>query len=565
MSTIMSVNETDISLREQLSNLQALLVLSMRMTDCEDESQILNLAVSAVPSLAHCLLFGVRLGDGVWTSTSEDDGAAQVRVDVDAQFAVLGPAGGAVAILHHLWGWAYPLRSLGGHFGFLAVFAEAEPVPGEQFLLRVLAQQTGVALANVRNHEHQRAHTTDLRSANQALADTVAALERSTAIHDRLTRVAVASEGQDGIARALHELTGFAVAVEDRHGNLRAWAGPDQPEPYPKATPAHREIMLQKALDAAGPIRHDGRLLAVAQPRDDIVGVLALVDPHGVAGEPAKVALEHGTTVLAMELARLWGLAEAELRLRRDLTDELLAGTDEDSAIARAEALGYDLERRHRVVVVEAPGSSVDRHAFLHAVRRTARDRGVGKLLAVRGQSVVVLSDTDRPWEAFRSAVARELRGGHCRVGVGSPCDRVVDIPRSHREAQLALRVQVISGGPDQATVFDDLGVYRLLAGVEDPVIIEQYVRDWLGDLLDYDANKEASDLVTTLGTYLEHGGSYDATAQALSVHRSTLKYRLQRIRDISGHDLASPETQFNLQLAVRARQTMLALRGEPA
>jgi sugar diacid utilization regulator len=266
-----------------------------------------------------------------------------------------------------------------------------------------------------------------------------------------------------------------------------------------------------------------------------------------------------------MELARLWGLAEAELRLRRDLTDELLAGTDEDSAIARAEALGYDLERRHRVVVVEAPGSFVDRHAFFHAVRRAARDCGVGKLLAARGQSIVVLSDTDRPWEAFRSAVERQLPGGHCRVGIGSPCDRVVDIPRSHLEAQLALRVQAISGGPDQATVFDDLGVYRLLAGVEDPAIIEQYARDWLGDLLDYDANKGASELVTTLGTYLEHGGSYDATAQALSVHRSTLKYRLQRIRDISGHDLASPDTQFNLQLAVRARQTMLALRGEPA
>ena len=48
-------------------------------------------------------------------------------------------------------------------------------------------------------------------------------------------------------------------------------------------------------------------------------------------------------------------------------------------------------------------------------------------------------------------------------------------------------------------------------------------------------------------------------------MHRSTLKYRLQRIREITGHDLGSPEVQFNLQLAVRAWRTVRAVRGESA
>ena len=47
-----------------------------------------------------------------------------------------------------------------------------------------------------------------------------------------------------------------------------------------------------------------------------------------------------------------------------------------------------------------------------------------------------------------------------------------------------------------------------------------------------------------------------------MSVHRSTLKYRLKRIREVSGHDLAIPDTQFNLQLATRAWRTLTALRG---
>jgi DNA-binding PucR family transcriptional regulator len=46
-------------------------------------------------------------------------------------------------------------------------------------------------------------------------------------------------------------------------------------------------------------------------------------------------------------------------------------------------------------------------------------------------------------------------------------------------------------------------------------------------------------------------------------VHRSTLKYRLQRIRDLSGLDLNDPDVHFNLQLATRAWGTMQALRSE--
>jgi DNA-binding PucR family transcriptional regulator len=68
--------------------------------------------------------------------------------------------------------------------------------------------------------------------------------------------------------------------------------------------------------------------------------------------------------------------------------------------------------------------------------------------------------------------------------------------------------------------------------------------------------------LVRTLSEYLDRGGSYASTATALSVHRSTLKYRLRRIREVSGYDLSSPDTQFNLQLATRAWRTLQALRS---
>jgi DNA-binding PucR family transcriptional regulator len=110
--------------------------------------------------------------------------------------------------------------------------------------------------------------------------------------------------------------------------------------------------------------------------------------------------------------------------------------------------------------------------------------------------------------------------------------------------------------------VFDDLGVYRLLAELPDVGSVEDFVRQWLGALLDYDLAR-GTDLVETLSAYLECGGSYDAAAEQLSLHRSTLRYRLQRIRVVSGHDLSAPDTRFNLQFATRAWTTIHAM-SEP-
>jgi DNA-binding PucR family transcriptional regulator len=546
----------DQELREQLSNLQGLLLLSMLMTESREEKQILNLACTAVPSFGKFCSEGVYLIGSGWVAVADElasagnVGLARLLNQLDQ----LGGGGGPVDISGRGWGWAFPLRGLGGPLGYLVVGAAAAPPPGEQFLLRALAQHAGIALANARLHASER-------DAAETLAVTVGTLERNTAIHDRLTRVAVAGEGQEGIARAVHELTGYPVAVEDRYGNLRAWAGPNRPDPYPKDPVARREQLLRRVIREERPVRDGGRLLTVARPRDDVLGVLVLIDPAGAAGEQELVALEHAATVLAMELARLRSLADTELRVRRELVDELLAGTDADSALARAQALGYDLERPHRVLTVEGRARTRDDDAFFHAVRRAARDTGIGSLMVARGGAVVVLSDSDRSWEIFRQAVLSGLGGGRCRVGVGGRCQRPQDFPRSFQEARFALRLQESSGGGDQATAFDDLGVYGIFSAMEDVTVVERFVRTWLGPLLDYDARKH-SDLVTTLTCYLECAGNYDATAAALVVHRSTLKYRLQRIRDISGHDLNESDARFNLQLATRAHAALTGMRG---
>src|SRR5580704_1622428 len=379
----------DADLRERLGEFRALLVISLLMTESVNEEQILELAASSAPGLGPWRIDGYGFTDGQWRPGPDQPTATPGGLT--RQLAGLGSAGGPVDLPGRPWAWAYPLRGAGGLLGHLVASCQEEPSAEQRFLVQVIAQQTGVAVSNARLHARERATAAELAATNEALAETVTTLQRSMDIHQRLTRVAVSGEGQPGIAKALHELTGMPVAIEDRYGNLTAWAGPGRPDPYPKESFAKREQLLRRLMRDGKPVRDGERLAVLASPRSEVFGVLALIDPGRRAGGTDLVALEHGATVLSMELARLRGIADTELRLRRDLVRDLLSGTDDDSALVRAEALDYDLRRPHRVVLVAGQGRVRAPDALLHAVRRALRQaRQTGLCEKWSGQVAVV-------------------------------------------------------------------------------------------------------------------------------------------------------------------------------
>ena len=108
--------------------------------------------------------------------------------------------------------------------------------------------------------------------------------------------------------------------------------------------------------------------------------------------------------------------------------------------------------------------------------------------------------------------------------------------------------------------LFDSLGVYRMLSSVTDPAGIEAFMNDQLGTLLDYD-KRHHSDLLATLAEYFDRGCNIDQAAAVLSIHRSTLKYRLKRVRELLGQDLNDGSTRLDLHLATRVWLTLESLR----
>ncbi|MFF2999542.1 PucR family transcriptional regulator [Streptomyces sp. NPDC057950] len=543
-----------------------LMVLSRALFDTPDGDEILRLAmdhiVAAGPYRAEAGYLKVG-GDMVPSPRNGQKHASAVGRRVRQLAGQDGP----VTVPGSLWGRALGLRGLEGLHGYLVVTSRSRPTEAERSLLATLVRHTAAALSVAFAHRHRREDALELqrlrdeRTALQGqLIGAVAELGYQRAVHALMADVAASSCSEEAITRALHRLTGLPALVEDRFGRLRSWTGPSRPDPYPEPDPVRHDEMLHAVACQAGPVRIKDRLITLIRPRGEILGVLALVDVQGEADEHTLLALEHAAASLAPELTHLRDLAEVELRLHRELVDDLLAGTDEASAYARSEAVGHDLHRSHYIVVVQWPNRTAD-DSFAQTVGRAAAAVGMRSLLTRRSDHVVLVAD-DRPHaHALYEALARKTGTRSGTIGVSAPCDSLTDIPHHYQEAQRALEVRRHSRERYGTTFFDELGLYRILGPGNDYRELETYVHECLGQLIDYDSRHHTA-MVETLSRYFDCGGNYDETAESLAIHRSTLRYRLQRIRDISGNDLANVEDRLNLQVATRVWEIVL---GSPS
>ena len=111
----------------------------------------------------------------------------------------------------------------------------------------------------------------------------------------------------------------------------------------------------------------------------------------------------------------------------------------------------------------------------------------------------------------------------------------------------------------DQATrvaTVGDLGSHRVLLARQEDAALEAISRGLLGPLLDYD-RRQQGDLVTSLRTFLEHNGNWEAAARALGVHRHTLRYRVRRVAELTGRDLESAADRVEFWLALQAADVL--------
>jgi PucR family transcriptional regulator, proline-responsive transcriptional activator len=133
-------------------------------------------------------------------------------------------------------------------------------------------------------------------------------------------------------------------------------------------------------------------------------------------------------------------------------------------------------------------------------------------------------------------------------TGVSSAVTGADAIPAAYREARVAAQVAAVEPELGSVTSWEEIGPYRFLA---DNVRDDAAPRSAVHDLLH--ASDPAGELATTLEVYYDLGDSVARTADRLHLHRTTLYYRLRRIKEIIGRDPLAGFTRLELHLAFKA------------
>lgn len=112
---------------------------------------------------------------------------------------------------------------------------------------------------------------------------------------------------------------------------------------------------------------------------------------------------------------------------------------------------------------------------------------------------------------------------------------------------------------PRPARTEPEQGSPRITAIAQTDPEAARFVQEWLGLLIEHDSFGR-SQLVTTLSTFLECHCDHEGTAKALGIHRSTVRYRIQRVGEITQLDLRNPEMRHFLRAATRILDRSAAL-----
>ena len=374
---------------------------------------------------------------------------------------------------------------------------------------------------------------------------------------DAITEAVESGAGLPEVVRAAARALDASLAVTDAWGATLAVAA---------RSPADERALLSQG---------EGVTSIPLRVADTVVGALHMRAKAGSEPGQPDSTRRLLATMIASEVERVRAPDRASESAAADFLRAVLARelTGRDELLDRAKELSLQVQDGASMIVARAHPQTPTDEGWRGRVRAVA-ERGAR---AVASRSIAALSDRDgilaaevlllvpggdEP-TAARAAhgVLRELEAGLSgytfAIGRSRITEDPADLPRAASEALLA--ANVAQGSNDGASLaFEQTGAYRLLLSAmsENPSELQRFYAETVEPLVAYDEQYE-TELVRTLEAFLEADGNVAGTAQRLFTHRHTIYYRLERVRELSGHDVSSSDGREKLSLGLKAMRVL--------
>jgi DNA-binding PucR family transcriptional regulator len=400
-----------------------------------------------------------------------------------------------------------------------------------------------------------------------AVANAVGALiDAPITIEDRSSRVLAFSGRQDEADRSRVE-TILGRQVPERYSRMLTERGVFR-DLYRSDKPIYVEPPSADRGDFAVP-----RVAVAVRAGDEVLGSIWAAVPGPLSADRVR-AMCDAARLVALHLLRIRAGADVERRLRADLVSTALEGGP--GAWEAVRRLGLDGQP---VVVLalavpdpsESPAgltASLATASGLATERQRLGDGLAMHLSAIHPRCaaalvgdvayglVPVLGEGDAEQRAVRIATEFLDRVGdrsHAVIGVGQVASDTAGLPAARACADRALRVlRAGRGRGRRAARLADVHSEALLMELRDLAAAHgDRPTGPVARLSGYD-ERHGTNLVETLRAWLDAFGDVTAASAAMFVHPNTFRYRLRRLTEISGIDLADPEQRFAAMLQLR-------------
>lgn len=401
-------------------------------------------------------------------------------------------------------------------------------------------------------------------------------LAQQVEIYQQLARLSADDEGIEQLARALAQYSGKAVLIQDKRlqylaqipaPELKNWADILDALQLSSYLPPELHDRKQSYL-VAEPITQVfetcARLVMPIVTRKVARGYVSLLTRTPQFDARDRVAATQGALVAAMEMAKVKAVSVAEQKLRGDLIQAVLAqAISEADALGWAERAGFRKTGPFVALAMQWHNRDAPSIRRLETIVSGQIKRQRQRVLVTARENEIVawyaltpergIAEAEHFAQALLNLARAEFPKASLAIGIGRPVGTLRQLRVSYHEAAQAMTLeQRLRHNKPQA--FANLGVYRLLLPLTESNELRAFADQILGRLI-VDERAGKTHLLETLRVYFACNGNVAQTAKQLYVHRNTLLYRLDRVREVGKLDLDDAETRLQLQLALRAHE----------
>lgn len=301
----------------------------------------------------------------------------------------------------------------------------------------------------------------------------------------------------------------------------------------------------------------------------ETLGYLCVLNPEDSMEEMDEIAIEHSATLAALVMLKEIAVKEAENSLREDFLEETLKGVNSPQILAKkAATFGYDKNKGYHLALfnltsweIMANCKTENQLFILKKYLLTFIEQCISKyslryMYKFSHDKILLLlqvSNEDFPLvEKASQEIIDMIKAKYGSygivVGISNYYSKLENLNLAYQEASRAIELAGIAN--KTVTLFTDIEVYNLFYEISRQDFSQSFFKEKLGLLIEYD-KKNGSQMVTTLEHFLVCNCNLQETSTSLYVHRHTLRYRLQRIKEITGLDPLISQDRLKLQMAL--------------